>query len=550
MRRVLVLMAVLAVLFGVSTPVGAQDIAAMSFEQLTVANASKVLADSTLMTGGKVAARCVGVLETAEIRIRVDGTAASATVGQVVSPGSVVDIRGVDNVRRFSAFRTGGTSGVLPMTCYPSPADTSPVNPITVSPTPAVTAANLMPDGTAALPSPAYASDTNSGLYRIGADNIGVSLGGAIEQNWTATATSPGASDGNALGTSTLMWSDLFLAAGGVINWNNGNATLTHQAGQLDFSRPISVANADTTAGAVKFFEDSDNGANAATLIGPASTADVTITLPASAGTVALVENKLSAFAATTSAELFGVVSDETGGTGVVVGSISPVFGTDATVGAIASQDVIKVLPVTSATRFTGTLSPADLTANVTWTMPMVDGYVATTGASDPRITAGSGTGVTVNEAVALRRAVYKVTVTYAQFDAAAVTHDLTIATLPAKTRLVGVYAHVSTPFVCAAVCTTATLSATLGTSAGGAEILDSFDIDAAAAVFGDTDAELGSAVDAAARVQDAYLASWSATQAIVLRATSGTGNWGNGSGTSNLNAGTVVFYLITEILP
>lgn len=45
-------------------------------------------------------------------------------------------------------------------------------------------------------------------------------------------------------------------------------------------------------------------------------------------GTVAYVANKLSVFAATTSAELFGVLSDETGGSGVVVGSTSPVITT------------------------------------------------------------------------------------------------------------------------------------------------------------------------------------------------------------------------------
>jgi hypothetical protein len=144
---------------------------------------------------------------------------------------------------------------------------------------------------------------------------------------------------------------------------------------------------------------------------------------------------------------------------------------------------------------------------------------------------------------------VYKVTVAYTQFIAAAVTADLTIATLPAKTRLVGVYADLTTPFVCAATCTTGTLSMTAGTAAGGAQILDSFDIDAAAAVFGDTDAELGSSVDAAARVQDAFVASWSATQVVTIRLTSGTGNVGTGAAT-NFNAGSVTFYLITEILP
>ena len=50
----------------------------------------------------------------------------------------------------------------------------------------------------------------------------------------------------------------------------------------------ILLKNGATSAGFVKFFEDSDNGTNGVTLIGPASTADVTITLPSTAGTLAL----------------------------------------------------------------------------------------------------------------------------------------------------------------------------------------------------------------------------------------------------------------------
>jgi len=49
----------------------------------------------------------------------------------------------------------------------------------------------------------------------------------------------------------------------------------------------LSVKNGSTTAGFVSFFEDSDNGNNSVKLIGPASTADVTLTLPAVTGTVA-----------------------------------------------------------------------------------------------------------------------------------------------------------------------------------------------------------------------------------------------------------------------
>ena len=49
----------------------------------------------------------------------------------------------------------------------------------------------------------------------------------------------------------------------------------------------IQLKNGTTSAGFLEFFEDSDNGTNKVTLIGPASTADVTVVLPAAADTLA-----------------------------------------------------------------------------------------------------------------------------------------------------------------------------------------------------------------------------------------------------------------------
>ena len=54
------------------------------------------------------------------------------------------------------------------------------------------------------------------------------------------------------------------------------------------FSTGAAVKNGSTSAGFVEFYEDSDNGSNKATLIGPSSTADVTLTLPAVTDTVAV----------------------------------------------------------------------------------------------------------------------------------------------------------------------------------------------------------------------------------------------------------------------
>jgi len=69
-----------------------------------------------------------------------------------------------------------------------------------------------------------------------------------------------------------------------------GSQTLTNK----NLTAPTLTGSA-SAAGSILFKEDTDNGTNAVTLIGPASTADVTVTLPSSAGTVALTSDIPSA---------------------------------------------------------------------------------------------------------------------------------------------------------------------------------------------------------------------------------------------------------------
>lgn len=59
-----------------------------------------------------------------------------------------------------------------------------------------------------------------------------VAINGAMTATLVATGTnlSPNTSDGMALGNTSQMWSDLFLASGAVLNFNNGGVTLTHDA--------------------------------------------------------------------------------------------------------------------------------------------------------------------------------------------------------------------------------------------------------------------------------------------------------------------------------
>ncbi len=65
------------------------------------------------------------------------------------------------------------------------------------------------------------------------ADEIHLYVANVHEVTLAANELSPNTSDGIALGTSSKMWSDLFLASGAVINFNNGDVTLTHSSNDL-----------------------------------------------------------------------------------------------------------------------------------------------------------------------------------------------------------------------------------------------------------------------------------------------------------------------------
>ena len=76
----------------------------------------------------------------------------------------------------------------------------------------------------------------------------------------------------------------------------NGNVEISGTTAQVGvststakdiFNAGMSIKNGSSTAGFIEFFEDSDNGTNKVTLIGPSSTGDVTVTLPSAAGTLA-----------------------------------------------------------------------------------------------------------------------------------------------------------------------------------------------------------------------------------------------------------------------
>ena len=94
---------------------------------------------------------------------------------------------------------------------------------------------------------------------------------------------------------------DILIKDGGTIgSASDADAITIASDGVTTFSQKdvhsvgLSVKNAATSAGFVEFFEDSDNGTNKVTLIGPASTADVTVTLPNATGTLATTTSAAS----------------------------------------------------------------------------------------------------------------------------------------------------------------------------------------------------------------------------------------------------------------
>jgi hypothetical protein len=159
-----------------------------------------------------------------------------------------------------------------------------------------------------------------------------------------------------------------------------------------------------------------------------------------------------------------------------------------------------------------------------------------TSAAASP--TAPTATGVTVAYNGLHARGSYKVTVDFTAFQAAALTTDVTLATLPAKAKLLSVIADTTVAFAGPA----GTLALTCGKTAGGAEFLASHDVKTAAVTKGLADADLGGSLNRANAIQGGHTASWSATTPLQCRLTSGTGNL------SGLTAGSVTFYITVEL--
>lgn len=161
-------------------------------------------------------------------------------------------------------------------------------------------------------------------------------------------------------------------------------------------------------------------------------------------------------------------------------------------------------------------------------------------GVSDPnvQITAGTGTGLTVNSAGNLVRQVYKVTITYAALATAGATSDKVIATLPAKTKIVAMYADTTAAYSGGTVSSVAMI---VGNTTGGAQYIATHDVKTAAIVRGLIEADMGTELLLAAKIQDGGVMSWTATTPVSVRITCGTDTC------NHLTAGSTTFYIVTE---
>lgn len=139
----------------------------------------------------------------------------------------------------------------------------------------------------------------------------------------------------------------------------------------------LQLKNGATSAGFIEFFEDSDNGTNKLTLIGPASTADVTLTLPSATDT------------------LVGLATTDT----LTNKTLTSPTITEPEVSTTLDMNAQAVLRFydSDSSNYVAFRSPATVASDLTWTLPDADGasgHVMTTdGAGNLSFAAGGGGG-------------------------------------------------------------------------------------------------------------------------------------------------------------
>jgi hypothetical protein len=98
----------------VATPVITSSVTeeASAYESVTVADSAVGLTAGTYGDATKAEM----TLETAQIRVRKDGTNPTSSEGHLVEVGDTIDLNSAADIANFKAIRTGATSGVLKVT--------------------------------------------------------------------------------------------------------------------------------------------------------------------------------------------------------------------------------------------------------------------------------------------------------------------------------------------------------------------------------------------------------------------------------------------------
>ena len=89
-----------------------KSVDASNYESITVADTAIGLTSDTYGSATKAEM----TLETAQIRVRKDGTDPTAAEGHPVEIGDIITLNSAADIATFKAIRTGGTSGVLKVT--------------------------------------------------------------------------------------------------------------------------------------------------------------------------------------------------------------------------------------------------------------------------------------------------------------------------------------------------------------------------------------------------------------------------------------------------
>lgn len=155
--------------------------------------------------------------------------------------------------------------------------------------------------------------------------------------------------------------------------------------------------------------------------------------------------------------------------------------------------------------------------------------------------TPASGTGITTVLSGAQYSGLHKVTLTFAAFQAAATSKEITLATVNAKVRLLRVYTDTTSAFTG----TAGTVNLQVGSTAGADDLILAHDVKSAPVVKGLANADLGTSIERANAVQGGYLPAggWASTWDVYVKMISGAGNL------SGLTTGSVTIFLEFEVL-